>query len=221
MSQYLPQCDLDSHIQAAVHAIDTATPTDTSFELACSIASQYDAAADAPSHYEAETIAASCYYCAAKLSGNPLHPADVTTVETVSAEQNTILDVAQDIATTLNIHPRKFSDSTPYVTHYCEILDLPEHVSQRAQEIVTTLKHAPESSGHSPTGWAAAAVYTAAVETHNVSVSQTDVADIAHVSPVTVRTNHYLQIELLDPDNDTVPTTNTPTDSEPDTRFSP
>lgn len=187
----------DGYLQKAVHTISTATPTDTSLKLACSIAREYHTSSNAASHYPPETVAASCYYCAAKLAGQPLHPADVIAVDIISADENTILDIAQDVATVLDITPDKFSNSTPYVARYCTLLDLPTTVCQRAEHIVTTLADAPESSGRSPTGWAAAAVYTAAVNTDNVSISQREIATAAHVSPVTVRTSHHLQERLL------------------------
>lgn len=188
-----------------LRSIHTATPTETPVELANSLANQYHRLSDKTVQRDRhlQMIAAGAYYCAAKTTHCPLDATDIVSAEPVSIDRNTILDAAQDIATVTGISADKFSNSIPYIDHYCDELGLPSEIADRATEIVELLIDSPKSSGRSPTGWAAAAVYTATVESDSISVSQRTLADIAHVSPVTIRTSHYTQIEHLPDSFDT------------------
>jgi len=75
---------------------------------------------------------------------------------------------------------------------FCSELDLPDEVERRARELLTAAEDAGITSGKSPVGLAAAAVYAASLLT-NERITQSEVSDVANISEVTIR-NRYHEI---------------------------
>ncbi|WP_435361589.1 transcription initiation factor IIB [Haloarchaeobius sp. DFWS5] len=85
----------------------------------------------------------------------------------------------------LGLHIAPPSPST-FVPRYAARFDVGEATQFRALELARQLEETGRAIGRAPTGVAAACIYVAAQE-HDETVYQTDLADAAHVTPVTVR----------------------------------
>jgi transcription initiation factor TFIIB len=92
--------------------------------------------------------------------------------------------------------PSAFFGSEQYVDRYCRELDLSEQARRRARDIVETTAEVGADSGCSPTGWAGAAVYNAAIE-YDTGHGQSDIADVANCTEVTIRNRYQEQQEVL------------------------
>ena len=77
-------------------------------------------------------------------------------------------------------------DPGQYMPRYASRLDLSQSVERRAREYLEELSEANRVSGRNPSGVAAGCLYAAA-EDAGERVTQSEVADVADVSPVTVR----------------------------------
>lgn len=88
-------------------------------------------------------------------------------------------------------------DPKQYVSRYCSELDLSEKVKTKSMEIIDTTAKQGLLSGKSPTGYAAAAIYAAALLC-NEKKTQREVADVAQVTEVTIRNRYQEQIEAMD-----------------------
>ena len=79
-------------------------------------------------------------------------------------------------------------DPSQYLPRYASKLDLPSDVEQRAKWYVERLFESGVVGGRNPSGVAAACLYAAARECEDSpTVTQTAAADVANVSPVTIR----------------------------------
>lgn len=76
-------------------------------------------------------------------------------------------------------------DPTEYMPRYASELDMDTEVERRAREYAVTFKQRGLMGGKNPSGVAAACLYKAAVE-HDVDVTQSQVADLADVSRMTI-----------------------------------
>jgi transcription initiation factor TFIIB len=81
-------------------------------------------------------------------------------------------------------------DPRDYIPRYADALDLPSDVERRARQHVDTLEASNDIAGKNPSGIAAGCLYTAATDTEH-SVTQARAADVADVTPVTLRSTHY------------------------------
>jgi len=88
-------------------------------------------------------------------------------------------------------------DPKQYVSRYCSELELSEKVKTKSMEIIDTTAEKGLLSGKSPTGYAAAAIYAAALLC-NEKKTQREVADVAQVTEVTIRNRYQEQIEAMD-----------------------
>ncbi len=81
-------------------------------------------------------------------------------------------------------------DPREYLARFATELDLPASVERRARELGVEAAERGLVSGRNPAGVAAACLYTAADEAGR-SITQRRVADVAGVTPVTLRSTHY------------------------------
>ena len=81
-------------------------------------------------------------------------------------------------------------DPRDYVPRYASELDLSTDVERRAREFVETAENENLVSGRNPSGVAAACLYAAA-EDCGEALTQADAADVADVTPVTLRSTYY------------------------------
>ncbi|MFB6132164.1 MAG: transcription initiation factor IIB family protein [Halanaeroarchaeum sp.] len=143
-----------------------------------------------------EGVATATLYAAARQSSNPRSLDEVTTVSRVERDEiaRTYRYVDRELG--LEIEP---ADPVQYVSRIVSELDLSEGVERRARELLRTAADTGRTSGKSPVGLAAAAVYASAL-LRGESVTQSEVSEVANVSEVTIR-NRYQ--ELLEIQNET------------------
>jgi len=83
-----------------------------------------------------------------------------------------------------------------YVGQFTSELGVPERIRRRAREYAEQAADAGLTSGRQPTGMAAACVYQAALD-HSWRLTQPEVAEIAKVSPPTIRAHRKALTGLL------------------------
>jgi transcription initiation factor TFIIB len=86
-------------------------------------------------------------------------------------------------------------DPKQYVPRFSSKLDLPQEVEAKANEIIEETAD-PLLSGRGPSGFAAAAIYAAAMLC-NEKRTQKKVAEVAQVTEVTIRNRYQEQIEMM------------------------
>jgi transcription initiation factor TFIIB len=89
------------------------------------------------------------------------------------------------------------ADPAQYVPRFASDLDLPEEVERRARELLSNAQRAGVTSGKSPVGLAAAAIYAGSLLT-NHKVTQSDVSNVSDVSEVTIRNRYQELLETTD-----------------------
>jgi transcription initiation factor TFIIB len=76
-----------------------------------------------------------------------------------------------------------------YLPRFASELDLPQSVERRAHELLAKAKDESVVAGRNPSGVAAGCLYAAAVEL-DCALTQADTADVADVTPVTLRATY-------------------------------
>jgi transcription initiation factor TFIIB len=136
--------------------------------------------------FAAATVYATCRVCSvSRTVEEVVEAAKATEAEHRAAYRalNRELDVA-----TGPIHP------VEYVPRYASELDVSETVRRRAEAHARRLRESGDAAGRNPSGVAAACLYTAAREV-GTSLTQQDAAEVAGVTPVTVRNSYKLLTE--------------------------
>ncbi len=140
-----------------------------------------------------EGVAAAALYAACRQEGIPRSLDEITAVARV--EQKEIGRTYRYISRELGLEMEPV-DPKKYVPRFCSDLDLPEEVQAKAKEIIETTAEEGLLSGKSPTGYAAAAIYAAALLC-NEKKTQREVADVANVTEVTIRNRYQEQIDTM------------------------
>jgi transcription initiation factor TFIIB len=84
-----------------------------------------------------------------------------------------------------------------FLPRFCSGLDAPEALQRRAERLLAAGKRAAVHSGKSPSGLAAAAIYAASRVTTQ-EYTQAEVADVADVSAVTIRSRYRELLEAAE-----------------------
>lgn len=132
-----------------------------------------------------ESVAASAIYIAAKERNIPRSLDEVTKVSRI--EEKKIGRAKRHISRELDLKVEP-SDPKNYVPRFCSNLGLSKKVENMANELIDEAVDKGLLSGKSPTGFAAAAIYTASLM-NNEDKTQREVAEEAGVTEVTIR-NH-------------------------------
>ncbi|WP_232688448.1 transcription initiation factor IIB [Halobacterium zhouii] len=142
-----------------------------------------------------EGVATSALYAAARQANTPRSLDEVANVSRVERDEiaRTYRYVARELG--LEVAP---ADPAQYVPRFCSDLGLSEECERRARSLLGSAQQAGITSGKSPVGLAAAAVYAASLLT-NERVTQSAVSDVASISEVTIRNRYH---ELLEAEND-------------------
>ncbi|MFB6170338.1 MAG: transcription initiation factor IIB family protein, partial [Haloarculaceae archaeon] len=142
-----------------------------------------------------EGVATASLYAAARQARTPRSLDEMTNVSRVDKDEisRTYRYVVRELG--LEIEP---ADPASYVPRFASDLDLSEETERRARELLRSAQEAGITSGKSPVGLAAAAVYAAALLT-NEKVTQNEVSTVASISEVTIRNRYH---ELLEADED-------------------
>ncbi len=133
-----------------------------------------------------EGFVAASLYAACRLSSISRTVEEITTASQSSHEE---FQAAYDALNTELGLPVEPTHPREYLPRYADRLDLPTTVEQRARELVERTDNEEILVGRNPSGVAAACLYTAAKE-HDAGLTQREAADVASVTPVTVRTTY-------------------------------
>lgn len=139
-----------------------------------------------------EGVASASLYAAARTEGYPRSLEEIQNVSRVERREigRTFSYVKRELKLPIGpVNPKKF------VPRYCAELDLSNKVENKAKEIIETTADGT-LSGKAPTGYAAAAVYTASLLCDERK-TQREVADVAQVTEVTIRNHYQDQIEAI------------------------
>jgi len=136
-----------------------------------------------------EGVATAALYAAARQAGNPRSLDEISAVSRVDKMEltRTYRYVIRELK--LEIQP---ADPESYVPRFVSRLDLSEETQRAARELLDGAKKAGITSGKSPVGLAASAVYAAALLS-NEKVTQSQVSEVADISEVTIR-NRYKEL---------------------------
>lgn len=141
-----------------------------------------------------EGVATACLYAGCRQEKLPRSLEEVEDVSRV--ERKEIGRTYRYISKALGLEMNPV-DPKQYVQRYCSELELSETVKTKAMEIIDETAEQGLLSGKSPTGYAAAAIYAAALLC-NEKRTQREVADVAQVTEVTIRNRYQEQIEAME-----------------------
>ncbi|WP_227380611.1 transcription initiation factor IIB [Haladaptatus halobius] len=137
-----------------------------------------------------EGVATSCLYAACRQDGIPRSLDEMLTVSRIGEKElgRTYRYIAHEL--TLEIEP---TNPKQFIPRFCSELETSTAVENQALEILEVTLEQGLHSGKSPTGFAAAAIYAASLLC-NEKCTQPEVAEIAHVTEVTIRNRYQEQL---------------------------
>jgi hypothetical protein len=147
-------------------------------------------------YWDIEVTAMAVLYVAAKTQGEAINPEEIADVDRVTTTKKRLLRRAKQISNLLSLEIEAFYDSSSYIDRYCEELGVSEEVHERAHEITEICSEAGVAGGKNPGGWAAAAIYLAATE-YDEKIKQSEIADAANVTTVTIRNRYQEQRDAV------------------------
>jgi len=140
-----------------------------------------------------EGVATAALYATCRKEGIPRSLVEISEVSRVERKEigRTYRYISQELG--LGMKP---VDPKKYVPRFCSELDLSEKVENKANEIIETTAEEGLLSGKSPAGYAAAAIYAASLLC-NEKRTQSEVADVARVTQITLRDRYLEQIQAM------------------------
>jgi transcription initiation factor TFIIIB Brf1 subunit/transcription initiation factor TFIIB len=147
-------------------------------------------------YWDIEVTAMAVLYVAAKTQGEPINPEEIVGADRVNTTKKRLLRRAKQISNLLSLEIEAFYDSSSYIDRYCEELGVSEKVHERAHEITELCSEAGIAGGKNPGGWAASAIYLAATE-YDEKIKQSEIADAANVTTVTIRNRYQEQRDTV------------------------
>lgn len=140
-----------------------------------------------------EGVATGCLYAACRQEGIPRSLDEMTEVSRV--EYTEIGRAYRYIAKELSLEMEPV-DPAEYVPRFCSELEVSDEVQTKAMEIIKSTAEVGLVSGKSPPGYAAAAIYAAALLCEE-ETTQGEVAEVAQVTVVTIRNRYQEQLEAI------------------------
>jgi transcription initiation factor TFIIB len=140
-----------------------------------------------------EGVATAALYAACRRGGTPRSLDEVTGVSRVGRREvgRTFKHLTRELG--IDLPPTRPRE---YLARFCSDLGLPESVRRDARAILEAAAGAGRVSGKSPTGYAAGAVFAAALAAGHDPTDRA-VADVAEVTPVTVRSHAHEQLAVV------------------------
>ena len=141
-----------------------------------------------------EGVATAALYAACRSEGIPRSLTEVTSVSRVGRTEigRTYRFLASELGLGLEpVEPRQF------LPRFASAMDLDERVVRTARRLLDETRERGLHAGRSPSGLAAAALYTAARRCGDER-TQREAADVGQVTPNTIRKRHREHVELLD-----------------------
>ena len=111
-------------------------------------------------------------------------------------DRSTIYQSSKKISSELGIKTSYIPPET-YIDRFCSELELSQKVCRKAHNITEKGKEEGLINGKSPTGFAAASIYISS-KINSENRTQNQIANVADVSPVTLRNRYYEQAEKLE-----------------------
>jgi len=141
-----------------------------------------------------EGVATASLYAAARQMRTPRSIDEVANVSRIDDMEfkRTYRYIVRELG--LEVQP---ADPVQYVPRFASELDLSDAVERRARELLQNAQETGVTSGKSPVGLAAAAIYAAALLT-NEKVTQSDVSAVTDVSEVTIRNRYQELLEVAE-----------------------
>lgn len=141
-----------------------------------------------------EGVATACLYATCRQESLPRSLEEIEEVSRVEKKEigRTYRYLSQELG--LEMEP---VDPTEYVPRFCSDLDLSSTVESKAEDIINRTAEKGLLSGKSPTGFAAAAIYAASLLC-NEKRTQSEVAEVAQVTEVTIRNRYQEQIKAVE-----------------------
>jgi len=139
-----------------------------------------------------EAMAAASVYGACRCNGRPRTLDDVT--ESARVEQSRVTNAYTTLNTELGLPAQPVTPSA-FVPRLASELNVSDQIRQRARQLAEASESAGATTGVRPSGFAAACLYKAGREDGRW-FTQSDVAEVANVSVVTVRTHRDALDEL-------------------------
>ncbi|RDI71643.1 transcription initiation factor IIB [Halopelagius longus] len=133
-----------------------------------------------------EGFAAACVYAACRVAGVSRTTDEVTEAAKATADEQSAAYDALNRELGLPVGP---IDPAEYIPRFASELDLSGEVERRAREYAAEASERGLSVGRNPSGVAAACLYTAARDA-DADLTQTEAADVAGVTPVTLRSTY-------------------------------
>jgi len=143
-----------------------------------------------------ETAASACLYLACKVEHEGISPS-VLANKYEDVEEKIILRRAKRLRTELGLEFVDIVDPVQYVEPYIEELGANAEVRDRTEEILDEILDTHLVSGRNPRAVAAAAIYNAAID-RGEKITQTEIANVADVTEVTIRVRYQEQREYLE-----------------------
>jgi len=139
-----------------------------------------------------EAMAAASIYGACRCNGRPRTLNEVT--DSARVEDSRITNAYTTLNTELGLPAQPVTPSA-FVPRLASELDVSDQLRQRARRLAEASEATGATTGVRPSGFAAACLYKAGRE-QGRRLTQSDVAEVANVSPVTVRTHRDALDEL-------------------------
>ena len=139
-----------------------------------------------------EGVATAALYAAARQAKTPRSIDEVANVSRIDEMEfkRTYRYIVRELG--LEVQP---ADPASYLPRFTSELDLPDEVERRARELLNNAGKEGVTSGKSPVGLAAAAIYAASLLT-NEKVTQSEVSAVTDVSEVTIRNRYQELLEV-------------------------
>ena len=141
-----------------------------------------------------EGVASGCLYIACRKQRIPRSLDEFESVARV--ERNEIARTYRCIVAEQDLEMEPI-EPKQFVPRFCSELDAPRRVQRRATEILDDAAEAGLHSGKSPTGLAGAAIYIASMLCDDRR-TQSEIAEVAQVTEVTIRNRYQEQLAVVD-----------------------
>lgn len=144
-----------------------------------------------------DAMAAAALYSATRLGGYPRNPDEMS--EASGVDRRTLLRCHRVLVTKLQLKPTS-PHATDFLARLASDLGLPPRVETRAREMLRDADAAGVTSGRSPTGLAASAIYVASHDAGHPR-TQKRVSEVSGVTEVTIRNRSreltgFLKVEV-------------------------
>jgi transcription initiation factor TFIIB len=146
-----------------------------------------------------EGVASAALYAAARMAATPRSLDELARVSRVDRDE--LARAYRYIVRELRLEVQP-ADPGSYVPRFVSELGVSDDLERCAREMLTAAREQGLTSGKSPIGLAAAAIYAASLHTRE-PVTQREIADVSSVTAVTIRNRYGELVDLVSEDTET------------------